>query len=407
MYSITIIGTYDTKAGEMLYVADRVRASGHHPLLIDAGVLTKPGAPVEYSNTEVASRAGRMLDQLIKEENRETIMAAMAEGVGNILSDLFSQRRLDGVLGLGGNQGSSIASIAMRRLPIGFPKYLVSTVASGNIRPYIGETDIAVMFSVSDLVGGPNAVSRSVLGNAASALIGMVEKGEPIRTGDRERTIALTALGNTEAAASRIHHLLKGKGYEVITFHASGAGGTAMEDLVEREVFGGIIDLTTHELIEEIVGMGAYVPVKPGRLTTAGLQGVPQVISLGGLEYLCFGSRETIPPRLRRRKIYMHNPLNANVKASLIEMKKAGNELAKRLNQATGPVEVLVPLRGWSVYGAPGGALYDPEGNEALLTALKKRLKPSIPIRELDLSINDPSFADACVEALARIMEKK
>ncbi|HOV38331.1 MAG TPA: Tm-1-like ATP-binding domain-containing protein [Spirochaetales bacterium] len=175
------------------------------------------------------------------------------------------------------------------------------------------------------------------------------------------------------------------------------------EDLVERGVFGGIIDLTTHELIEEIVGMGAYVPVKPGRLTTAGLQGVPQVISLGGLEYLCFGSRETIPPRLRRRKIYMHNPLNANVKASLIEMKKAGNELAKRLNQATGPVEVLVPLRGWSVYGAPGGALYDPEGNEALLTALKKRLKPSIPIRELDLSINDPSFADACVEALARI----
>jgi uncharacterized protein (UPF0261 family) len=295
----------------------------------------------------------------------------------------------------------------MRRLPIGFPKYLISTVASGNIRPYIGETDIAVMFSVSDLVGGPNPVSRSVLGNAASALIGMVEKGEPIRTGERERTIALTALGNTEAAASRIHHLLKGKGYEVITFHASGAGGTAMEDLVEKGVFGGIMDLTTHELIEEVAGVGAYVPVKPGRLTAAGIQGVPQVISLGGLEYLCFGSRETIPPRLRKRKIYMHNSLNANVKASIVEMKKAGNELAKRLNQAIGPVEVLVPSRGWSVYGAPGGPLYEPEGNKALLTEFRKRLKPSIPIRELDVSINDPSFADACVEALARLMEKK
>ena len=308
---------------------------------------------------------------------------------------------------MGGNQGSSIAATAIRKLPIGFPKVLVSTVASGNIRPYVGETDLMVMFSVSDLVGGPNPVSRSILGNAVAAIVGMVEKGEPIRITERSRTVALTALGNTEAAASRISALLKEKGYEVITFHASGAGGTAMEDLIEQGVFGGVIDLTTHELVEEVVGAGAYVPVKPGRLTKAPAKGVPLVVSLGGLEYLCFGPRETIPRRLRKRKIYMHNPLNANVKASEAEMKKAAYELAKRLNRGKGLIEVLIPSRGWSVYGAPGGPLYEPEGNEALLRTLKKKLKPSIPIRELDCHINDEAFASACVDALLRMMEKQ
>ena len=404
---IAIIGTYDTKALEMRYVAERIASYGHEGILIDAGPLTGPGTPVQYPNYEVARKAGWKLERLVKEGNRKTIMAAMAEGVGAILLELFTGGSLEGAIGMGGNQGSSIAATAMRKLPIGFPKVLVSTVASGNIRPYVGETDLMVMFSVSDLVGGPNPVSRSILGNAVAAIVGMVEKGEPIRITERSRTVALTALGNTEAAASRISALLKEKGYEVITFHASGAGGTAMEDLIEQGVFGGVIDLTTHELVEEVVGAGAYVPVKPGRLTKAPAKGVPLVVSLGGLEYLCFGPRETIPRRLRKRKIYMHNPLNANVKASEAEMKKAAYELAKRLNRGKGLIEVLIPSRGWSVYGAPGGPLYEPEGNEALLRTLKKKLKPSIPIRELDCHINDEAFASACVDALLRMMEKQ
>jgi uncharacterized protein (UPF0261 family) len=405
--SIAVIGTLDTKEAEVSFVTDIILRRGHDAVVIDVGPLTGPAVKADYPNREVARRAGFNLGRLIKTGRRDEIMTAMGAGAGKILLDLLAGGKLDGVIGLGGNQGSSISASAMRGLPIGLPKFLVSTVASGNIRPYIGYSDIAVTFSVSDLVGGPNPVSRSVLANAAAAVIGMAENSDPVKTADAGRTVALTALGNTEPSANRIFHALRSRGYEVITFHASGAGGSAMEDLIERGVFGAVIDLTTHEIAEEVTGVGAYVPIRPGRLTSAGKAGIPQVVSLGGLEYFCAGPIESVPPAFRKRKIYMHNPLNANVKLTPPEMAEAGAFMADRLNKAKGPVMVLVPLRGWSVYGAKGGPLYDPKGNAALLDALRGKLKKKIRVREIDAHINDEKFSQECVETLLKFMTSK
>lgn len=404
---IAVIATLDTKGPEAAYLAEGIRTRGHTPVVIDVGTFSGHSEPSDFSNRTVSARAGRDLEELLAGGARDTVMQTMGAGARGVVLALLAEGRLDGAIGIGGNQGTAIAAMALRSLPIGFPKFLLSTVASGNLRPYIGYADIGVMFSVADLLGGPNPVSRPVLANALAALLGMVERGERISLGRQAHTVALTALGNTEKAAHRIQQRLRQEGFEVITFHASGAGGSAMEDLMESGVFGGVIDLTPHELSEEVVGAGAYVPVRPGRLQTAGKIGIPQVVSTGGLEYLCFGPPESIPLRLRRRKTYYHNPNNANVKISRTEMAQIGAVMAERLNGAAGPVTVLVPTKGWSVYGSSGGPLYDPRGNAMLLLALKQKLNPSIPLREIDAHINDPVFADACAAALTAFIQPK
>ena len=264
-----------------------------------------------------------------------------------------------------------------------------------------------MIFSVGDLLGGPNVVTRSILANAVSAVIGMVEHGEKITVDPTERTIAITALGNTEPAVKLAVEELREQGFQVIPFHASGAGGSAMEELVEEGIIDGVLDLTPHELTEEVVGAGAYLPVKPGRLKAAGAKAIPQVISTGGMEYLCFGPRESIPIRLRNRKIYMHNPYNANVKVSRQEMARVAETMAERVNEARGPVAILIPLRGWSIYGAKGGPLHDEVGYRVFLTALREHLRGGIVMEEVDAHINDPVFVDRCVKQLVDFMDRE
>ncbi len=403
--NIAILGTLDTKGAEVAYMKGLVEARGHSAILIDVGPIGPPGVEPDMPNEEVARLVGYELSSLLQTGERDRIMEAMGEGAGRSVLNLLQEGRLDGVIGIGGNQGSAIASMAMKVLPLGFPKFLVSTVASGDIRPFVGHKDIAVMFSVGDLVGGPNPVTRSVLANAVSGLLGMVEGGKRISLRQGERTIAVTALGNTEPAVSRATRLLRQRGFEVVAFHASGAGGSAMEELIEGGFINAVLDLTPHEVTEEVVGAGAYVPVRPGRLSAAGLMGIPQVVSTGALEYVCFGPRESIPPGMRRRKIYMHNPYNANVKVSRREMAEVGKVMAKRLNETRGSTAVLVPLRGWSIYGGEGGPLHDHRGNRILIEALKGHLKADIRYEEIDAHINDHQFADACVNVLLEFME--
>jgi uncharacterized protein (UPF0261 family) len=394
---IAIIATCDTKGTEVFFMASLIRDHGINPVIIDVGPLTPSSAQVDVSNQRVAELAGYKLTELVGKKQRDQIMVAMGQGAIKALHRLIKAGRLDGVIGIGGNQGSAVASMAMKSLPIGFPKFLLSTVASGNIRPYIGYTDIAVMFSVVDLVGGPNLVSRSILTNAIAAVVGMVEKGEKISRHHKDKNVAITALGNTEEAVQRISAGLRQRGFHVMAFHASGAGGSAMEALIEDGVIHGVVDLTPHELTEEVVAAGAYVPVRPGRLQAAARCGIPQVVSTGAMEYLCFGPKESIPARLRNRKTYFHNPNNANVKTSRAEMSKVGKVMAERLNASKGRTEILIPLKGSSVYGSKGGPLYDPVGSSLLLKALKRNLKPGIPLKEIDCHINDPEFADICV----------
>jgi uncharacterized protein (UPF0261 family) len=403
--NIAILGTLDTKGAEVAYMKGLIEARGHSAILIDVGPVGPPGVEPDIESQEVARLAGYELSSLLQTGERDRIMEAMGEGAGRSLLNLLREGRLDGVIGIGGNQGSAITSMAMKVLPLGFPKFLVSTVASGDIRPYIGHKDIGVMFSVGDLVGGPNPVTRSVLANAVSGLLGMVEGGKRISLRQGERTIAVTALGNTEPAVSRATRLLRQRGFEVVAFHASGAGGSAMEELIEGGFINAVLDLTPHEVTEEVVGAGAYVPVLPGRLSAAGLMGIPQVVSTGALEYVCFGPRESIPPGMRRRKIYMHNPYNANMRVSREEMAQVGRVMAERLNQASGPTAVLVPRKGWSVYGREGGPLHNPRGNKILLKALKRNLKRHIQYEEIDAHINDPQFADVCVGVLADLVK--
>jgi uncharacterized protein (UPF0261 family) len=241
-------------------------------------------------------------------------------------------------------------------------------------------------------------------------MMGMVEHGSGdarIKIDPGERTIAVTALGNTEPAVSLAVKQLHEKRFQVIPFHASGAGGSAMEELIEQGVIHGVLDLTPHELTEEVVGAGAYIPVKPGRLGAAGAKGIPQVVSTGGMEYLCFGPKESIPLKLRKRKIYMHNPLNANVRVSRNEMAQVGKIMAERLNEARGMTAVLIPLQGWSIYGAMGGPLYDEAGYTIFLKALKNRLRADIKLEEVDAHINDPLFADRCVKQLVEFMNEE
>lgn len=404
--TIALISTLDTKIDTANYLTRLIRELGCRPISIDVGALTSGDIKSDFSNEEVVRRAGKDLADLIKAGKRDEIMKAMGEGASEVLADLLEENRLDGVLGIGGNQGTAIAAMAMRSLPFGLPKYLVSTVASGNMRPYVGHKDIAVIFSVTDLVGKPNTVSETILANAVSALVGMIARGHSIKQDKTRKSVALSALGNTEPTAHRVSNLLSKAGYEVVTFHASGAGGSAMEELIGDGIFCGLIDLTPHELAEEIVAKGAYVPVVPGRMTAAARFGIPQVISTGALEYLCFGPWESIPPSMRKRKIYMHNPYNANVKVSQKEMSEIGRQMAKRLNDSIGPVAILVPRLGWSTYGSKGGALYDPKGYELLLKGLKSNLKDSISYDEVDLHINDEGFADLCVSEFLKMLER-
>jgi uncharacterized protein (UPF0261 family) len=405
--NIAILATLDTKGAEVASIRELLGTLGYTATIIDIGPMGPPAVRADLSNEEVARQSGWKLADLIQTGQRDRIMEQMGKGAGKLLSRLFFEGRIDGVIGLGGNQGTAISSMAMRGLPFGFPKYLVSTVASGNIRPYIGDRDIGVVFSVGDFLGGANPVTAAILANAVAAVVGMAEHGKRIVIKPGERVVAVTALGNTEPAVSRAVKILRDRGFQVVAFHASGAGGSAMEDLIGEGLIQGVLDLTPHELAEEVVGAGAYQPVNPGRLMAAGAKGIPQVVSTGGLEYLCFGPRESIPVRLRKRRIYMHNPYNANVKLSRPEMAEVGKVMAERLNAATGSTAVLVPLRGWSIYGAPGGPLYDGQGNRILLQTLQENLREDIEVRPIDAHINDAPFVDACVNQLITYMGKE
>jgi uncharacterized protein (UPF0261 family) len=405
--TIAILATLDTKGAEVTSMRGLLETLGYAATVIDIAPLGPPAIQADLANDEVARQGGWKLAELVRTGRRDQIMEVMGKGAGKLLSLLLFEGRIAGVIGLGGNQGTAISAMAMRALPFGFPKYLVSTVASGNIRPYVGDRDIGVVFSVGDFLGGANPVTGPILANAVAAVVGMAEHGTRIAVKPGERTIAVTALGNTEPAASRAVKALKESGFQAVAFHASGAGGSAMEDLIEAGLIQGVFDLTPHELTEEVVGAGAYQPVNPGRLTAAGKKGIPQVVSMGGLEYLCFGPRESIPLRLRKRKTYMHNPYNANVKVSRSEMAEVGRAMAERLNMASSPTAVMVPRKGWSVYGAPGGVLHDGTGNRILVKALREHLKEGIRFTEIDSHINDPAFVDACVDQLISYMEKE
>jgi len=394
---IAVLVTLDTKSEEAMFLRREIAAAGGDVRVIDVG-LGDSDPPGDLPATEVAAAAGTSIEQ-VRRLPRGEAMATMGQGAGAHLLRWHAQGELDGVLAVGGNQGTAIAAMAMRTLPIGPPKLIVSTVASGNVRGYVGDSDITMQFSVADLLGGPNKVTSSILRKAAAGIVAMASVADTGAVGERS-AIAVTAFGNTEQAVVVAMGKLKDGGFDVIPFHASGACGSAMERLIDEGKFHAVLDLTIHEVLGELHPTDIYAPVRPGRLSAAGRRGIAQVVVPGGLDYFCFGGVEDIPPGYRDRPTHVHNPYNTNVRTTAAELTQIGRLVAARLNAATGPVAVLIPTRGWSHVGSPGGALHDPDANAAFPDALRRHLRPGIDLRLIDSTINDPSFAIEAAQTL-------
>jgi len=405
---LVVLATVDTKEAEARYLAQRLAAADAAVRVVDIGLRPGDHAWVDVDAETVAATAGRTTAELREGARRDQAMEAMALGAAIVLGRWYAEGRLRGVVAVGGNQGTSIAATAVRGLAYGIPKIIVSTVASGNVRGYVGDADITMMFSVGDLLGGPNIVTEPVLRAAAGALVGMAAVAAPFPADGRsrngaaraERPVAVTAFGNTHQAVTTAIARLEAHGREAVVFHASGACGSAMERLIDEGEFSAVLDLTTHELLGELYPEDIYAPVRPGRLTAAGRAGIPQVVVPGGLHYHCFGSPGTIPPRLRGRAVHHHNPQNTNVRADATELEHVAAVMAERLEAATGPAAVLVPARGWSQVGSPGGVLHDPHGDARFVEVLTTRLSSAVPVEVLDMTINDPAFAQAAVDRL-------
>lgn len=410
---VAVVATLDTKDQEALFLREWFRSRGREVRLVDVGTAQDSRVVLAGSDVRragVAEMAGASLEALAM-MRRDEAMATMGRGAGAVLRAWHDAHVLAGVIGIGGNQGTAIGSLAMRALPLGAPCVLVSTVASGNLRPFIEDRDIAVVFSVGDLLGGPNRVTRPVLIRAAGMLLGMMDATAPVEAPASvvpvSPAVAVTALGNTHAAVMRVMARLAARGYEVVPFHASGAGGSAMEALVRQGEFEAVVDLTPHELVGEVLGDDIYAPVRPGRLTVAGEAGIPQVVAPGALDYFVFGAPSTIPDRYRGRPTHHHNPCNTNVRATAEELRLLGQALAERLNRARGPVVFLYPLRGWSYIGREGGPLWDPAANDALRETVRHALRRGIRYVEVDAWINDPRFGDEAAAVASALLEKR
>ncbi len=395
MATIAVLGTFDTKGEEHGFVADQIRRRGHQVLLIDAGILGEPQLKPDITRLEVAAAAGVDFSQLAADRDRGRAVKAMAEGAPVILSKLAREGRISGVISLGGGGGTAIGTAGMRPLPLGFPKVMVSTLASGNTAQYIGATDIVMFPSVVD-VAGINRISRLILTRAAGAICGMVE-AEP-QAGREKPVIAASMFGNTTECVQGARQILEAAGYEVLVFHATGAGGRAMESVIASGLVAGVLDVTTTEWADELVG--GFLTAGPNRLEAAARGGVPAIVAPGCLDMVNFYGPESVPARFQGRTFYPHNPQVTLMRTTPEECGRLGAILAEKVNLSVGPVSVMIPLRGISVISAPGQKFHDPAADQALFAALKRDLRSDIEVVELDCAINDPAFAEACARKL-------
>lgn len=399
MSTIAVLGTLDTKGLEHGFVADQIRGRGHQALLIDVGTGGPPVVAPDITRAEVAAAADIDLDGLMARRDRGEAVTAMSTAAPLVLARLVAEQRIQGVISLGGGGGTAIATAAMRALPMGFPKVMVSTLASGNVAPYVGVKDIAMFPAVVD-VAGLNRISRLLLARAAGAVCGMVETVLPA-VADRPIIVA-SQFGNTTPCVDHARKILEAAGYEVVVFAATGTGGRTMESLIEAGMVAGVLDLTTTEWADELVG--GVLTAGPTRLEAAARKGIPAVISTGCLDMVNFGTPDSVPERFRARKFYHHNPQVTLMRTTPEENSELGRILAEKLNASTGPVSVLLPGKGGSVIGAPGGPFHDPEADRALYASLRGALRADIPVREIDGVINDPDFAEACARELLRLL---
>lgn len=407
MATVVLAGTLDTKGDEYRWMRDRLRERGCDVVLVDTGVLPPPdSAPVpDVTALTVASAGGHDLEALRSGDDRGAAVTAMAAGLERLVRELYEAGGMHAMLAAGGSGGSAIAARAMRSLPVGVPKLLVSTMAGGDVSPYVGSGDLTLMYSVVD-VAGLNSVSERVLGNATAAVAAMAEHhartlAVPGRTG--RKVVAATMFGVTTPAVDAARARLAELGYEVLVFHATGAGGRAVEKLAAEGALDGVLDLTTTELADDVVG--GVLSAGPARLTAAGAAGIPQVVAPGALDMVNFGPRETVPDRFAGRNLLVHNPTVTLMRTTAEEMAALGTVIGDKLAGASGPAEVFWPLRGVSATDAPGGPFEDASADAAGLAALRAALDGTpVPVHVVDAHLNDASFAVGAADRLHQLI---
>ena len=402
MATVVLIGTLDTKGAEYGFVRERLHAAGVDTVLVDCGTAGAPVIEPDVPASEVAAAVGADLAALTAAGDRGSAVTTMARGAEAVALRLHGEGRLDGLLAIGGSGGTSIASAAARALPIGVPKLIVSTMAASDTRPIIGESDLILAASVVD-VAGLNSLSRRILANAAAAMAGMVSQPALERGADRP-LVAASMFGVTTPSVTQAREQLESAGYEVLTFHMTGTGGRSMESLIDGGFVAGVLDVTTTELCDELVG--GVLSAGPDRLTAAGRRGIPQAVSLGALDMVNFGPRETVPAQFDGRNLYVHNDQITLMRTTPEECAALGREVAAKLSAATGPTALFVPLRGVSMIAVEGGPFHDAAADEALFAAVREGVGPNVELIELDLDVNDPAFSKAMADWLeARLRE--
>jgi uncharacterized protein (UPF0261 family) len=395
--TVLLIGTLDTKGEEFEFLRERLRAAGAGVLLADVGTLQPPRVEPDIGRDEVGAATDVDVAALRAAGDRGAAIGAMAGAAAALARRLHEERRIHGVLSAGGSGNTAIATAAMQALPVGVPKLMVSTMAAGDTSDYVGGVDVMMMASVTD-VAGINSISSRILANAAAAMAGMVLAEPPKLEGGRP-LVAATMFGVTTPCVTRAREALEERGYEVLVFHATGTGGKAMEALVDGGLLTGVLDITTTELCDDLVG--GVLSAGPARLEAAGRAGVPQVVSLGALDMVNFGARDTVPPKFEDRNLYIHNPSVTLMRTTPEECAELGQRIARKLSQASGPVSLFVPLKGVSMIDAEGQPFHDPEADAALFEALRQGLDGSqVELVELDNNVNDEEFAMAMAEKL-------
>ena len=393
--TVGIVGTLDTKGMEFQFIKEQIEASGTSTCVVNTGIIGEPHFEPDVSAGEVAEAAGTSLQALQDGGDRGVAVAAMAEGAAKIIAQLQSDGQIDGVISLGGSAGTTIGTTAMRAVPVGVPKIMVSTLASGDTSPYVDTKDVSMMYSVVD-IAGINSLSRQILANAAGAIVGMVNAEVP--AAEDKPLIGATMFGVTTPCVTKARELLEEAGYEVLVFHATGAGGRAMEDLVKGGFIVGVLDVTTTELADELVG--GVLSAGPDRLEAAGDLGVPQVVAPGALDMVNFGPPDTVPEQFNDRTFYQHNPTVTLMRTTVEENAELGKIMGQKLSQAKGPTTVIIPKQGVSAIDQEGQPFYSAEAEAAWIENLKANLGDNVTLIEMDNHINDDAFATKLVETL-------
>lgn len=399
--AVYLLVTLDTKGAEAAFVRDRLRELGVEVKLVDTGCLGDTATQADISRANVFRAAGVSHDEMVARRHRGDAVAAAATGAAKLIADLHAQGQVSGVLALGGSAGTTIGTAAMRALPLGMPKLMVSTLASGQVRPYVGDKDILMLNSVVD-IAGINRISRAILSSAAAAMAGMIRFRSEGANGADKPLVAATMFGVTTPCVNHAREVLEAAGYEVLVFHATGSGGQAMESLIADGLIAGVLDITTTELADELVG--GVLSAGPQRLTAAGRRGVPQVVSVGALDMVNFGPRDTVPPKFSDRKFHQHNPTITLMRTTVEENAQLGAEIGRKLADSRAPTVILFPTRGVSAIDSAGQSFDDPEARCALLEAIRSN-RGRVELVEMDNHINDPAFAEAAAKRLMQLID--